>query len=75
LGADDQSDDTFEAARADTMTGRYSVRRDKAGWAVFDVWTSQVVTIAGISKAGMDERAAEALAALLNQQASRQILQ
>ncbi len=75
MGGDDQSDETLQAARTEAMIDRYGVRRDKLGWAVFDAWTSQVVIIAGISKNGMDERAAGALATMLNQQASRQIFQ
>jgi hypothetical protein len=50
---------------------RYDLRKDSAGWAVFDVWTGQTVVIAGRRQGALTLNHACELMLLLNAQARR----
>lgn len=45
---------------------RYDIREDREGWSVYDVFTGEVVVIAGVPQTGMDVQDADELAELLD---------
>lgn len=53
------------------MRERYDMRKDLAGWTVYDVWTGQPVVIADHVQACLERRDALELVTLLNDQARR----
>lgn len=53
------------------MRPRYDMRKDLAGWTVFDVWTGQPVVIAARTQSCLERDAALELVTLLNDQARR----
>ena len=60
------------------MAGQYDIRRDRAGWTVFDRWTGMTVILDWAEKSGMSYPEAKVLAAALNRRGSagdRSILQ
>jgi hypothetical protein len=50
---------------------RYDMRKDLAGWTVFDVWTGQPVVIGGRVQNCLEREAALELVTMLNDQARR----
>lgn len=48
------------------MAIQYDLRRDPAGWSVFDRWTGEIVVIAGALQTGLPWRDAQALIARLH---------
>jgi hypothetical protein len=60
------------------MPVQYDIRRDEAGWSVFDRWTGQVVILQGAVQSGLPEVDAGDLADRLNRRrydGDRRILQ
>ena len=53
------------------MLPRYDMRKDPAGWTVFDVWTGHAVVIAGQVQHGLERDSALELVDLLNDQTRR----
>ena len=53
------------------MRLRYDLRKDLAGWTVFDVWTGQPVVIGGRVQNCLEREDADELVSLLNDQARR----
>lgn len=53
----------------DRKTDRYSIRRDRAGWTVYEVWTGQPAVIALVPQSGLSEEDAQHTAALLDRRA------
>lgn len=53
------------------MRARYDLRKDLAGWTVYDVWTGQPVVIAERLQSCLERGDAEDLVGLLNDQARR----
>jgi hypothetical protein len=52
------------------MAIHYEIRRDPAGWTVFDRWTGQPVVLNTSPKAGLSYPDAERLAEVLNRRRS-----
>jgi hypothetical protein len=50
-------------------TERFSVRRDPAGWTVYEVWTGEPAVIALVPQTGLSEEDAKHTADLLNRRA------
>jgi len=59
------------------MSAQFDLKRDTAGWTVFDRWTGKAVVIAFIPQVGLGFANAEALVRALNQRGGgdRRILQ
>ena len=57
------------------MREHYDIRREDAGWAVFDKFTGETVVIATVAQSGLSYSDAIALAHMLNRRAQRAILQ
>ena len=53
------------------MLERYDLKRDPAGWTVYDVWTGQPVVIAQRSQTSLVLKDARELTAMLNDQVRR----
>lgn len=53
------------------MRTRYDMRKDLAGWTVFDIWTAQAVVIADRLQSCLEREEAVELVTLLNDQVSR----
>jgi hypothetical protein len=52
--------------RLPCMRQRYSIRQDREGWTVFDVFTGEPVVIAMVPQTGLDIQDADELAELLD---------
>ena len=50
---------------------RYALRSDATGWTVFELWTGNPATVAGVPQTGLSEADAKHMAGLLNTQARR----
>jgi hypothetical protein len=50
---------------------RYELRKDLAGWTVYDIWTGQPVVIAERLQSCLERDDAQELATLLNDQVRR----
>ena len=50
-------------------TDRFTLRRDRTGWTVFEVWTGEPAVIAMVPQTGLSEDDAQHTAALLNRRA------
>jgi hypothetical protein len=50
-------------------TERFSVRRDRNGWTVYEVWTGEPAVIALVPQTGLSEEDARHTAGLLNRRA------
>lgn len=53
------------------MIARFHIRDDRHGWTVFDVWTGEPVALALTPATGLSAKDAAALAAMMNQRASK----
>lgn len=53
------------------MRERYDLRKESAGWAVFDIWTGHAVVIAGQAQDSLERDDALELVELLNDQGRR----
>lgn len=53
------------------MLERYDMKRNGAGWTVYDIWTGQPVVIARRSQTALNEKDAAELTAMLNDQVRR----
>jgi hypothetical protein len=50
-------------------TERFAIRRDRTGWTVYKVWTSEPAVIAMAPQTGLSEEDAQHTATLLNRRA------
>jgi hypothetical protein len=50
---------------------RYGLRRDPAGWTVFEIWTSEPAVMGGVAQTGLSEDDARHTVDLLNSQSRR----
>jgi hypothetical protein len=50
-------------------TDRFAIRRDRAGWTVYDIWTGEPAVLAMAPQTGLSEEDAQHTAALLNRRA------
>jgi hypothetical protein len=54
---------------AEPRTDRFAIRRDRAGWTVFEVWTGEAAVIAMVPQDALSEEDARHTADLLNRRA------
>jgi hypothetical protein len=47
------------------MIARYDLRKDQAGWTVFDIWTGAPVIYRGMPQVGLEAQDADELAEAL----------
>jgi hypothetical protein len=50
-------------------TERFTLRRDRTGWTVYEVWTGEPAVIALVPQTGRSQEDAQHTAALLNRRA------
>jgi hypothetical protein len=50
-------------------TERFTLRRDRTGWTVYEVWTGEPAVIALVPQTGLSQEDAQHTAALLNRRA------